>query len=73
MGKQAFYRDPESQRIRSRFYTNEHVQRLLLVKRLMGEGHSLAELARLDNDALDIPLCDTNKAELPIMMAVQML
>jgi DNA-binding transcriptional MerR regulator len=37
-----------------RFYTNEHVQRLLLVKRLMGEGHSLAELARLNNDELDI-------------------
>ena len=37
-----------------RFYTNEHVQRLLLVKRLMGEGHSLAELARLSNDELDI-------------------
>ena len=37
-----------------RFYTNEHVQRLLLVKRLMGEGHSLAELSKQSNDELDI-------------------
>ena len=37
-----------------RFYTNDHVQRLLLVKRLMSEGHALAELAKLSNDELDV-------------------
>ena len=55
-----------------RFYTNEHVQRLLLVKRLMGEGHSLAELARLDNDELDIWRFITSRAEQQTTMGAPM-
>ena len=30
-----------------RFYNDEHVERLALVKRLMGEGHSLTELSKM--------------------------
>ncbi|MDA9256559.1 MerR family transcriptional regulator [Pseudomonadales bacterium] len=36
-----------------RFYNNSHVHRLLLVKRLMSEGHALGELARLGTDGLE--------------------
>ncbi len=36
-----------------RFYDNSHVHRLLLVKRLMSEGHALGELARLGTEALE--------------------
>ena len=38
MGKQALYRNPNRSESGRRFYTNEHVQRLLLVKRLMGKA-----------------------------------
>ena len=36
-----------------RFYNNGHIHRLLLVKRLMAEGHALGELARLGTDGLE--------------------
>ena len=35
-----------------RFYNDQHVERLGLVKRLMGEGHSLAELSKLSTEDL---------------------
>ena len=35
-----------------RFYNDQHVERLGLVKRLMGEGHSLAELSKLTTEDL---------------------
>ena len=35
-----------------RFYNDDHVARLGLVKRLMREGHSLAELSKLNTDEL---------------------
>jgi len=36
-----------------RFYNDDHVERLSLVKRLMGEGHSLAELSKLSTENLN--------------------
>ncbi len=44
---------PERSDSGRRFYNNSHVHRLLLVKRLMSEGHALGELARLGTDGLE--------------------
>ena len=35
-----------------RFYNDQHVERLGMVKRLMSEGHSLAELSKLSTEEL---------------------
>ena len=44
---------PERSDSGRRFYNNGHIHRLLLVKRLMAEGHALGELARLGTDGLE--------------------
>ena len=39
--------EPKRSESGRRFYNDEHVERLALVKRLMGEGHSLTELSKM--------------------------
>jgi DNA-binding transcriptional MerR regulator len=44
--------EPKRSESGRRFYNDDHVARLGLVKRLMREGHSLAELSKLNTDEL---------------------
>lgn len=44
--------EPKRSESGRRFYNDQHVERLALVKRLMSEGHSLAELSKLSTNEL---------------------